>query len=471
VKRFVAVVGAGPAGLSAAIEAARSGAQVTLLDEAARPGGQIYRQAHPSLGDGEYAEVGERARKHALFARFQEVASGIDYRSDANVYGLFANGELHFAQDDRSEVLRPDAIVLATGVREMAIPFPGWTTPGVMLAGGAQAILKSQRVLPGRQVVIAGCGPLPVVVAAQLIRAGGEVRALAGLRPLREMTRDPLALWHGRTIVQEGFRYTQTVARAGVESLTGFVPIRAIGEERLEAVVLARADREGCVVAGTEREIGCDLLGVNYGFAANSELAAMAGASMRFDAERGGWVPVTDAFGRTSVSNVFVAGDGAGVRGALVAEAEGQIVGAAAAARPYDIGTETMRTSLTEVLRRRVRHQAFQSAVRMTLRLPPKLWQITTDDTVVCRCENVTLRDIRTALAAGHSSINAVKRNVRSGMGWCGGRTCLRAVAALTELYAGVPPAAMMTPRPMVRPVTFGAVAAQSRAQSKAHSA
>jgi thioredoxin reductase/bacterioferritin-associated ferredoxin len=465
-QRSVVIVGAGPAGLAAATEAVAHGARVTLLDEAPRPGGQIYRQAHPALGDGAFAEAGERARKHDILARFQAVAASVDYRPDANVYALFANGEVHYGHGGMTEVLRPDAIVLATGVREMAIPFPGWTTPGVMFAGGAQAILKSHGVLPGRNAIVAGCGPLPVVVAAQLLRAGGKVSALASLRPLREILGDPLALWHGRAIIREGLRYSWTIRRAGVERLAGYVPVRAIGTEQLEAVVLARVDGDGHVVAGTEREIACDLLALNYGFAANSELAAMAGVDLQFDAERGGWIPVADEFGRTSVAGVFVAGDGAGVRGALVAEAEGQIAGTAAAMAPQAVGGGAMRAAIGDALARRRQHQAFQEAVRATLRVPRGLWGITTDDTVVCRCENVALRDIRAAFDGGHSSLNAIKRNVRTGMGWCGGRTCLRAVAALVELHAGVPPGSIMTPRPAVRPVTFGALAAQKKAVS-----
>lgn len=465
-QRSVAIVGAGPAGLAAATEALAHGARVTLLDEAPRPGGQIYRQAHPALGDAEFAEPGERARKHAILTHFQTVANSIDYRPEANVYALFPNGELHVAQGDGTEVLRPDAIILATGVREMAIPFPGWTTPGVMFAGGAQAILKSQRVLPGRQAVVAGCGPLPIVVAAQLLRAGGKVAALASLRPLREMLGDASALWHGRETVYEGLRYAWTIMRAGVPRFPGHVPVRAIGTNHLEAVVLARVDRNGKVISGTQREIACDLLAVNYGFAANSELAAMAGADMRFDATGGGWLPIVDEFGRTSVRGLFVAGDSAGVGGALVAEADGRIVGAAAASIPDDIGGDAMRKSLQIPIDHRRQHQAFQRAIRTTLRLPPDLWRLTTDDTVVCRCENVPLAEIRAAFAGGHSSLNAVKRNVRAGMGWCGGRTCLRAVAALAELHAGVPAGAIMTPRPMVRPVSFAALAAQQTAHS-----
>jgi D-hydroxyproline dehydrogenase subunit alpha len=463
VKRSLIIVGAGPAGMAAAIEAVARGCRVTLVDEAARPGGQIYRQSHPGLAGSEHADRAELKRKRKLLARFSGISADIDYRPETTVFALFPNGEAHVAHANATEVLRADAIVVATGVREMAIPFPGWTTPGVMFAGGAQAILKSQQVLPGRHAVIAGSGALPIVVAAQFLRAGGEVKALALLHHIRTMLQHPIGLWHGRHVVAEGLRYGLTVVRSGVPRFTGFVPLRAIGTDRVEAVVLGRLDRDGRIIEGSTREIACDLLALNYGFIANGELAAMAGAEMRYE-PIGGWAPVVDRFGRTSVPGLFAAGDGAGLRGALVAEAEGRIVGAAAATRSADVDRPALIAELGDALRRRHRHQQFQRALRRTLALPIEYWRLVTDDTTVCRCENVTLREIRGALAHGHRSLNAVKRNVRTGMGWCGGRTCLHAVAALAELHAGTRPPAMMTPRPLVRPVAFSALANQTKA-------
>ncbi len=464
--RSIAIVGAGPAGMAAAIEGLRRGCRVTVIDDAQRPGGQIYRQAHPALEAREHAEPTELARKHALIERFDAVVSKVDYRAGANAYAAFPNGELHVAEGDRTEVLRPDATILATGVRELAIPFPGWTLPGVMFAGGAQAILKSQDVLPGARAVIAGCGPLPLVVAAQLLRAGAEVAALAMLRPLESMLAHPLGLWHGREILREGFRYAATVRRAGVPRLGGYVPVRALGKEQLEAVVLARVDAAGRAVAGTEREIACDLLAINYGFVANSELAAMAGARMRRDPLLGGWLPVVDACGRTSVPGLFVAGDGAELRGALIAEADGTIVGAAAATAAGH-GDAALTVELADATARRARHLAFQRSVRRTLELPTELWRLVTDDTIICRCENVRFQEIKGALASGHRSLNAVKRNVRSGMGWCGGRTCLPVITSLIDLATGSAPTEMMTPRPLARPVSFAALARRSEVRAK----
>ena len=455
-QRSIVIVGAGPAGMAAAIEAVAGNCRVTLLDEAARPGGQIYRQAHEKLGDGEFAEAGEKERKKRLLGRFKATLPRIDYRADTTAYAAFGNGEIHIASQGRTERLKPDAVILATGVRELAIPFPGWTIPGVMFAGGAQAILKSQRILPGQVAVVAGAGPLPMVVAAQLLRAGGKVAALAGLHSALGALTQPAALWKGRTMLREGLGYGWTVLRAGVPMLTGYVPVRATGTDRLKSVVLARTDRDGSIVLGTEREIACDLLAVNYGFVANSELAAMAGAAMRRDPAIGGWIPVADAHGRTSLPWLYVAGDGAGLRGALVAESEGAIVGAAAA------GGAAAQVPAAAVARR-AQYLAFQQIVRRWLRLPPALWRATTDDTIVCRCENIHLSELRDAIGKGHESLNAIKRNSRAGMGWCGGRMCLHSIAALAEQHAGVVPGAMMTPRPMARPVAFAALAQQEK--------
>jgi NADPH-dependent 2,4-dienoyl-CoA reductase/sulfur reductase-like enzyme len=455
-RRTVVVIGAGPAGMAAAIEAASRGCGVTVLDEAARPGGQIYRQADPRLAGPDFAEPTELARKKRLLQRFDEVAGAVDYRAGVSVYAAFGNGEIHLQHHDGTQVLKPDAVVLATGVRERAIPFPGWTLPGVMFAGGAQAILKAQRASPGRVAVVAGCGPLPIVVASQLTRAGTQVAALASLRSPLALLHDASSIWHGRDVLREGVRYERSLRAAKVARLTRYVPVRAVGIERLEAVQLARVDEQGRVVPKTMREIACDLLAVNYGFVANGELAAMAGARMRHDRDAGFWLPETDDQGRTSLPWLFVAGDAAGLRGALVAESEGTIVGAAAAgAAP----AAAVSQSVTEAIAVRQRYGAFARAVRHTLRVPAALWNTTTEDTIVCRCENVRLSDIRAALDGGHHSLNAIKRNARPGMGWCGGRMCLHSVAVLAEVHAGVAPGNMMTPRPMARPVPFSVLA------------
>lgn len=461
--RSVIVIGAGPAGMAAAIEALDRGCKVTLIDEAARPGGQIYRQSHPALADGrDWSDAHERARKRCLLERFGDIVSRIDYLLGTEVFALFPGWQVHVAQAQSTQLLAADAVVLATGVRERTIPFPGWTMPGVMFAGGAQAILKSHQVLPGRRAVVAGCGPLPVVIAGQLARAGVEVAVLAPLHPVRRMLRHPRALWEGRDVVLEGARYLASVIRRGASLLIGWTPLRAVGTDHLRSVVLGKIGADGQIIDGSEREIACDLLAINYGFLANSELAAMSGADMWHE-PFSGWIARADEFGRTSIPGLFVAGDVAGLRGAIVAEADGRIVGFAAATVGNWADRINVEPASRQTVQVRQRYTALQTAVHETLQVPASLWKQVGDETVVCRCENVTLAEIRGALANGHVSLNAIKRQVRTGMGWCGGRTCLHAVAALTELH-GAASASMMTPRPLARPVSLAALANQRKA-------
>src|SRR3954451_21338943 len=287
--RSVLIVGAGPAGMSAAIEAQERSARVIVVDEAARPGGQIYRQTYRSwTRGGAFADAGELARKERLIGAFERLCDKIDYRPSTAAFALFGSRELHVANGAGTEVLQADSVVLTSGVREITVPFPGWTTPGVMYAGGVQALLKSQSVLAGRRIVIAGVGPLPIVVAAQILRAGGTVATLANLNSLTVAGRQLLGLWRGRELVREGLWYLATILRAGVPLLTGYVPVCISGREQVDGVVLARVDQNGIVLPNSERAVACDLVAVNYGFAANSELAAMAGVRMHYDRPRGG---------------------------------------------------------------------------------------------------------------------------------------------------------------------------------------
>jgi NADPH-dependent 2,4-dienoyl-CoA reductase/sulfur reductase-like enzyme/bacterioferritin-associated ferredoxin len=461
----ILIVGAGPAGLMAACEAHRRGAHVILIDEALRPGGQIYRQPAPALGPAAIGLVTERQRKNTILETFASIANDIDYRPNTTAYAIYAGPEVHIAHGEQSEALRPDGLILAPGVSERAVPFPGWTLPGVLYAGGTQALLKAQYVKAGDDVVVAGTGPLPVVLAAQLVEAGARVHSVALLHPMRRMTRKPLSLLAGRAVVREGFEYLKILRRAGVNVLQEWMPLRAEGKERLECVKLVRHDGSGRPLSHSERRIECDLLAINFGFTANSELVSMADADLIYDPERGGWLPLVDRFCRTSVANIFAAGDGAGLGGAWAAAAEGRIAGAAAVQSAQNNALESLNRELAADFLQRDRHKKFQLAVRETLRLPPAVWSWADPDTIVCRCEGVCSDRLRQAMADGHVTLDSIKRNTRAGMGWCGGRTCLSAVAAL--IADGHPSSSIkaMTPRPLARPVSIAALA-QHRAQS-----
>lgn len=460
----ILVVGAGPAGLMAACEAHHRGAHVILVDEALRPGGQVYRQPSPLLGPTAIGLATERQRKQTIIENFASIVDDIDYRPNTTAYAIYPGPEVHMAQGERSEALRPDGLILATGVSERAVPFPGWTLPGVLYAGGTQALLKAQHIRAGDNVVVAGTGPLPVALAAQLVEAGAKVHSVALLHPMRRMIRKPLSLLAGRAVVREGFEYLKILKRADVNVLQKWMPLRAEGKERLESVKLIRHDGNGRPSSHGERRIECDLLAINFGFSANSELVRMVGAELTYDPERGGWLPLVDRFCRTSVASIFAAGDGAGLGGAWAAAAEGRIAGAAAVQTAQSNGLECLNRELATAFLERDRHTKFQLAVRETLRLPPAVWSWPAGDTIVCRCEGVCTDRLQRAMADGHVTLDAIKRNTRAGMGWCGGRTCLSAIAALITNDHPSASIKAMTPRPLARPVSIAALA-QHQAQ------
>lgn len=453
----VAIVGAGPAGMCAAIEAHRRGSRVTLIDEAPRAGGQIYRQ---SAVDSEVAVglPGELDRKRSLLANFNAIAQQIDYRPAHTAHALFHGPELHVSNDQSSTSLKPDVVVLATGVSERAVPFPGWTLPGVVYAGAAQSLLKSQGIRVGNRVAVAGAGPLPIAVAAQLAEAGVEVAGVATLHPVRSIFMHPFSLWAGRTVVKEGWQYLKILRRHGVELLSRTVPLRVDGNQSVESIQLIEHDGTGRPLPGSEKRIDCDVLAVNYGFTANSELANMAGSRFQYIPEQGGWVPVTDGYCRTSVSGLLVAGDGARLRGAWVAQAEGTIAGAVASCYYDERALGRLDEELAGAFRQRKQHEAFQRAVRRSLRLPDGVWGWADEETVVCRCECVKLQRIQQAIADGHLSLNGIKRNTRVGMGWCGGRMCMQNVAAYINSGRATVDMEPMTPRPLARPVSLKAL-------------
>lgn len=451
----IAIVGAGPAGLAASVSAVDGGCSVILIDEAAVPGGQIYRQAQPPLKVPSIGTPQEIERKRTLLADFDRIRHKVDYRPNTTAHSLYRGPELQIAEETYSDRLKPDVVILATGVSERSVPLPGWTLPGVYYAGGAQALLKAHGVVPGKRIVVAGVGALPLAVGAQLSKAGVQVAAVALLHPLSNMAWDPIGLWAGRHIVREGLQYKRWLSDAKVPVLEGWAPVRIEGVQRAEAIVLAPVDSEGRHIENQARRFEVDAVALNFGFTANSELARMAGAESTYDPVIGGWLPKRDEFGKTSVPSVYVAGDSAGLRGALVAAAEGRIVGAAAASAL----TGRPMPNLREAEHVRNENERFQAALRRTLPLPKGVWGWAKPDTVVCRCECVTRGRIETAASEGHCSLDGLKRNTRVGMGWCGGRTCLQAAAAYVhggEIDSTLEP---MRARPVARPVKFGALA------------
>lgn len=383
----VAVIGGGPAGIAAACVAAEAGRRVVLLDENPEPGGQIWRRdirhAAPPLA------ARWLARLSASGARVVSEASVVSARFDHGISRFVIVAE----HGTSPQVISAGRIVLATGARERFLPFPGWTLPGVLGIGGAQALLKGGMDVAHRRVLIAGSGPLLLPVAASMARAGAHVLGVCEQAPAYRVLRFTASLSVRPSLLAQAVRYRVAFARAPYRTGTWIAEARRDGEH----IVAMLTD------GARERPIHCDLLCVAFGLVPNTEVARQLGC-----ATRGGCIDV-DEDQRTSLPNVFCAGEPAGIGGVELALAEGEVAGSIAAGVMPSGGARRARARLRVQAARM--HRAF--ALRDELRALPAA------DTIVCRCEDVPFGAMRSAWAPRQA-----KLYTRAGMGPCQGRIC-----------------------------------------------
>ncbi|TKD49985.1 FAD-dependent oxidoreductase [Sphingomonas baiyangensis] len=419
------VVGGGPAGLAAATTARAAGIEVLLIDERRQPGGQYFKQRDVATLSPADAQQREGAAR--IDAALE---AGVEMLAGATVWGAFPGPELVADTPDGPLRVRPSALVLATGAIERGWPVPGWTLPGVIATGAAQTLWRTARRAPPGRIVIAGNGPLNLQLAAELLAGGAKVAALVeaapapGPRHARALLKMSAA---APSLVAQGAAYRARLAAARVP-LVSAAQVAAV--RAADAGLIVRVD--------TGREIAADTLCLGYGLAPADELARALGCAG----------PVDDAM-RTSVDGIWRVGDGVAIGGAHVAAAQGMIAGAAVAARfgrTVDCGAA--KTALA-------RHRRFQSALWRLYAPALPLDPSSDADTVVCRCEGVTMGRLRTARDEGCTSMSALKLATRAGMGACQGRYCATLLAGLTDA-SGEPG---LAPRVPVRPVRIGDLA------------
>ena len=313
-KREVVVIGAGPAGLSASIEAAKRGCKVTLVDENQKPGGQLFKQIHRFFGSKEHKAgirgfvIGEKL--------LEEVKNlGVEVWLDSIVYGIFPGKRMGIIKQGSNLSLEAKAIIVSTGAQEKAISFPGWTLPGVMGAGACQTMINIHRVLPGRRVLMVGSGNVGLIVSYQLLQAGAEVVSVVEALPRI-----------GGYLV-----HAAKIARSGVPILTSHTVIEVKGEMEVKSAVIAPVDENFQPNLEKKREIEVDLITLAVGLSPLAELLYHAGCEFTYNSLLGGWVPLHNEDMMTTVEGVYGAGDSSGVEEASTAMEEGRVAGISAA--------------------------------------------------------------------------------------------------------------------------------------------
>lgn len=454
IERFdLVIVGAGPAGMAAADTASQQGLKVLMLDEQIRPGGQIYR----SIG---HTPIQDRSVLGPDYYAGEKLLAGLNQASlerlqSATVWEVREDNTLCFSVAGESRRVGFDKLLLATGAQERPAPFPGWTLPGVMTCGAAQILLKTSSMVPNGPLVIAGSGPLFLLIACQLLRAGVQIEALIETTPGNNY-RAAMPEFFGAL---RGWRYLIKGAKMLAEIRRYKVPFYK-GVEQIRA----EADSEGnlsevIVQHGQEQQrIPCRTLLSHQGVIPNTQLGRAIGLEHSWDEVQLCWKPVLSEQGVSSHPDILVAGDSAGIGGAVVAEIQGQLVADAAARSLGKAGMpESQRAGLKQQLNQQLAIRPFLDK----LYRPAEAFIRPVDETVVCRCEEITAGEIRGLVELGCSGPNQTKAFCRSGMGACQGRQCGTTVSALlAEVQEKpIPDVGYYNIRMPIKPLTLGELA------------
>jgi NADPH-dependent 2,4-dienoyl-CoA reductase/sulfur reductase-like enzyme len=460
-KRDVVVIGAGPAGMAAAAKAAGLGLTVTVLDEQPRPGGQIYRDVDRAAQVRGNILGKDYSYGASLTARLRHAA--IDHVSGAIVWAIEDGFRISYTRYGRGVQIEAARVLLATGALERPMPLPGWTLPGVMTAGAGQILLK-QSGMVAKDAVLVGSGPLLYLIAAQMVRAGAPPAAMVETQTRGDLIRAGRyagGALRGWPYLLKGLKMLAEITRARVPRHTGATGIEIEGCDKAEAVTFTKGGR-------TQR-IPCETVFLHHGVVPNTQAARSLGVSHSWDAGQSCFVPTVDTWGQCDVPGIFIAGDGAGIGGAMTAELAGRLAMLKMAEELNRISIaerDREATPLRAALNRELAARPFLDAA-----YPPFAEaSAPADSTVVCRCEEVTAGDIRGYAKLGCLGPNQAKAFGRAGMGPCQGRYCGLSVTALLAKANGQTPdeTGYYRIRPPLKPVTLGELAAMEQADPDA---
>lgn len=454
----VLVIGAGPAGMTAAMTAAKHGAETILLDEQPSPGGQIYRSLESVLNH----RVADKALLGKDYIAGGDLIQGFRasysrYIHSATVWNIdLSVGRVLVSVDNRTTMFEPQKIILANGAMERSVPFPGWTLPGVFGAGAAQILLKSAGHVPDGHVVLFGSGPLLLLVADQLSRAGVErlsVLETTGLRDYVAAAPLLLAALRKPSYILKGLRMRSSLRRNGVKVISGVTSLVAEGDERVQRVVFEKS--------GITRSIPADVLLVHEGIIPNTQLTRLIGADHEWVHPQSYWQPKLTRWGETSRAGVFVAGDGGGVEGAEVAAFTGQLCGLEALHQLGRLSEQERDVAAQRCFRGRHSHKPLRTFLDKLYPPPIRLLTDPPDATTICRCWEVTAGAIKEASKNGCHTPDELKSSLRCGMGPCQGRVCGPSVGLIMSAILDQPPedTGYFNIRAPIKPISLGELA------------
>jgi NADPH-dependent 2,4-dienoyl-CoA reductase/sulfur reductase-like enzyme len=439
----VVIVGAGPAGISAARTLLDHGIKPCLVDESLRGGGQIYRRQPANFQRSARQLYGfEASKAEAVHRTVDELAPLIDYRPETLVWNA-EEGRLDMLNNSHSTSIEYAQIIVATGATDRILPVPGWTLPGVCSLGAAQIALKYQGCAIGERVVFCGSGPLLYLVAYQYAKAGAKVVAVLDSAPFSAQCRALPALLGQPATLAKGVYYRAWLTAHGIPVHQGATLTHIDGEQRVSGI------RWG------DYTLECDAVAFAHALRSETQLADLLGCEFTWNALNRAWLPQRDNAGRSSVEGVYLAGDGAGIMGADAAQMAGERA-ALAVLEDCGIAIDHRRPAVLEQQLAGI--QRFRQGLETAFPFPEQWAAQAPDELILCRCEEVSVGDVRKVVDEGHWEINRVKAHCRVGMGRCQGRMCGLAAAEIVAERSGraIEQVGRMRGQAPIKPLPFG---------------
>ncbi|RMP61319.1 NAD(P)/FAD-dependent oxidoreductase [Pseudomonas kitaguniensis] len=439
----VVIVGAGPAGISAARTLLDHGIKACLIDESLRGGGQIYRRQPLGFQRTAKQIYGfEASKAQAVHRTLDALAPLIDYRPETLVWNA-EDGRLDLLNNGRAESIEYSQIIVATGATDRILPVPGWTLPGVYSLGAAQIALKYQGCAIGERVALCGSGPLLYLVAYQYAKAGATVVAVLDSAPFSAQCRALPALLGQPATLAKGMYYRAWLTAHGVPVHQGATLKHIDGEQRVSGI------RWG------EHTLACDAVAFADALRSETQLADLLGCEFAWNRLNRAWLPLRDSAGRSSVSAVYLAGDGAAIMGADAAQMAGERA-ALAVLEDARISIDLRRSAVLEQQLARI--QRFRDGLETAFPFPEQWAAQAPDELILCRCEEVSAGDVRAVVDEGHWEINRVKAHCRVGMGRCQGRMCGLAAAEIIAERSGrgIQNVGRLRGQAPIKPLPFG---------------
>lgn len=439
----VVIVGAGPAGISAARTLLDYGTRACLVDEGLRGGGQIYRRQPEGFQRTAQQLYGfEAGKAQAVHRTLDELAPLIDYRPRTLVWNA-EDQRLDLFTDNRADSVEYSRLIVATGATDRILPVPGWTLPGVYSLGAAQIALKYQGCAIGERVALCGSGPLLYLVAYQYAKAGATVVAVLDSAPFSAQCRALPALLGQPATLAKGMYYRAWLTAHGVPVHQGATLAQIDGVQRVSGI------RWGA------HTLACDAVAFAHALRSETQLTDLLGCAFAWNPLNRAWLPTRDSAGRSSVNGVYLAGDGAAIMGADAAQMAGE---RAALALLEDVGIAIDRHRPAVLEQQLARIQRFRLGLETAFPFPEKWAAQAPDNLTVCRCEEVSAGDIRAVVDDGHWEINRVKAHCRVGMGRCQGRLCGLAAAEIVAERSGrsVEDVGRLRGQAPIKPLPFG---------------